>query len=246
MAKVFIGTSGFNYKHWGGGVFYPAELKQSEWLKYYSQSFDTVELNTTFYRLPQKSVFESWRKQTPDNFIFAVKGNRFITQQKKLKDPSEPIKKFFDSARGLGNKLGIVLWQLPPNFSANSERLREFCETLRRNSVAKNVQHAFEFRHESWFSEEIYGILRQFGYALCVADSPVWPLAEIVTADYVYIRFHGGHELYGSNYSNAELKNWAKKIEKWLAEDKDIYAYFNNDAYGYAVQNAKKIKALLC
>lgn len=245
MAKTYVGTSGFNYKHWAGGVFYPNGLPQSQWLDFYSQRLDTVELNTTFYRLPQKSVFEGWYEQVPGNFIFAVKGNRFITQQKKLKDPEEPVKKFFDNAIGLGDKLSIVLWQLPPNFSANPERLTKFCETLKKNAVATTVRHTFEFRHESWFLVDVYKILRDFGYALCIADSPVWPLVEEATTDYIYIRFHGGHELYGSNYSDAELKNWAKKIKKWLAEGKDVYAYFNNDAHGYAVQNAKKLKELL-
>lgn len=243
-AKVYIGTSGFNYKHWGDGVFYPSGLPQSKWLDFYAQYFDTVELNTTFYRLPQKSVFESWYNQAPNNFIFAVKGNRFITQQKKLKDPEGPVQNFFESASGLGDRLSVVLWQLPPNFSANTERLREFCETLRENPVAKTVRHTFEFRHESWFTEETYKILREYRYALCIADSPVWPLAEEVTADFVYLRFHGGHELYGSNYSDAELKNWVKKTKKWLTEDKDVYVYFNNDAYGYAPKNAKTLKHL--
>ena len=245
MSSIYIGTSGFNYKHWSDGVFYPKDIPQREWLEYYAHNFDTVELNVSFYRLPKESVFEGWYERTPEDFIFAIKGSRFITHVKKLKDCAAPIELFFNNAKGLKEKLGTVLWQLPPNFHVNAERLEEFCGLLRKNRVAKSTRQIFEFRHDSWFCEKICGVLRKHNSSLCIAHSRRWPYEEITTTDYVYIRFHGGEVLYGSNYSNEELKMWAPKIRRWLNEVGDVYAYFNNDACGYAVHNAKKLREFL-
>jgi len=245
MPEIYIGTSGFSYKHWSDGVFYPKDIPQRKWLEYYTEHFNTVELNVSFYRLPKGSVFEGWYKRTPENFIFVLKGSRFITHIKKLADCNDSIELFFSRAKGLKEKLGVVLWQLPPNFHANAERLQKFCELLEENKVAKDTKHVFEFRHESWFRDEIYGVLRKHNFSLCVAHSRCWPYEEVATAGFVYMRFHGGEVLYGSNYSDEELQDWAAKAKKWLSENRDIYAYFNNDAYGYAVYNAKKFRELL-
>jgi len=245
MPKTYVGTSGFSYKHWSDGIFYPKDIPQRKWLEYYTEYFNTVELNVSFYRLPKESVFEGWYRRTPENFIFVLKGSRFITHIKKLADCNDSIEFFFNSAKELKEKLGVVIWQLPPNFHVNAERLQKFCELLEENKVAKDTKHVFEFRHESWFRDEIYEVLRKHNFSLCVAHSRCWPYEEVATADFVYMRFHGGEVLYGSNYSDEELQGWAAKAKKWLSENRDIYAYFNNDAYGYAVYNAKKFRELL-
>ncbi len=243
--KVFIGTSGYNYKHWGGGVFYPENLPSTQWLNHYTAHFKTVELNVTFYRLPGRKTFAGWHRQTPAGFSFAIKGNRFITHLKKLKDSKDSLRIFFRNASALKEKLSVVLWQLPANFHLNLERLDEFSTLLTKNPLGKKVRQAFEFRHLSWFCPEVYSILRKHNFSLCLAHSSRWPMVEIAAADFVYLRFHGGAVLYGSNYSEKELKEWAVKAKGFLEEGKDIYAYFNNDTSGYAVKNAKRFRELL-
>lgn len=245
LAKVYVGTSGFTYAHWGGGVFYPADLAQTKWLEYYSQHFTTVEINASFYHLPKRTVFENWHRRTPKNFVFSVKGSRFITHVKKIRGTSEPLERFFAAVSGLSEKLQVVLWQLPPGLRANPEILKGFLELIRRHPVGRATRQAFEFRHESWFTEDIYAVLRSFGACLSIAHSRRFPCAEELTADFVYLRFHGGSALYASNYSRRELAVWAKKCKTWLKEGKDIYAYFNNDVGGYAVANAKTLTKLL-
>ncbi len=243
--KIYIGTSGYSYKHWWNGVFYPRETPQKHWLEYYAEHFNTVELNVTFYRLPKETVFQGWYKRTPKDFRFTVKGNRYITHIKRLKDCNEPLKLFLKNASGLKQKLALILWQFHPKMKADPERLTEFCTLLKMQKIASQIRHAFEFRHESWFCDEIYGILRNNNLALCIAHSPRWPLVESVTADFVYLRFHGGERLYGSNYSEKEMKEWAAKARGWLEEGKDVYAYFNNDAQGFAVKNALSLHQLI-
>lgn len=239
----YIGTSGYSYNHWWDGVFYPADVKPSRWLEYYAKYFNTVELNVSFYRLPKKETFEGWRKRTPENFKFVAKGSRFITHIKKLKDVEEPLEVFFKNAPGLKNKLEAVLWQLPPGLKVDIEKLKGFCESLEK---WKKIRQAFEFRHQSWFCERVYEVLRQHNFSLCVAHSGRWPPVEEVTADFVYFRFHGGGDvLYSSNYTEKELKNWAAKAKNYLKQEKDVFAYFNNDAHGYAVKNAMRLKELL-
>src|SRR3990167_5093092 len=245
MAQAYIGTSGLNYSHWSNGVFYPAGLPASKWLSFYANTFNSVELNVTFYRLAKKLTFEKCAKETGENFVFAIKGSRFITHVKKLNNIEDSVGLFFENAAGLGKKLKIVLWQFGANFKINSQRLMDFCDVLRRNKIAKNLSHAFEFRSESWFCDEVYEILKKHNFALCLAHSNAWPNAKIVTANYVYLRFHGGEILFTSNYSKKELGKWAEKIKKWLGEGKDVYAYFNNDALGYAPKNAKQLLKLI-
>jgi uncharacterized protein YecE (DUF72 family) len=243
--RIHIGTSGYSYAHWSDGVFYPPGVRQKRWLEYYAGRFDTVELNVTFYRLPAKIVFEGWYKRTPDNFTFSIKGSRFITHVKRLKDCREPLKLFFENASGLKKKLDIVLWQLHPKMKADPERLAAFCSLFDTSAIARRVRHAFEFRHESWFSEEILGLLRTYNHALCIAHSPRWPSVEAVTADFIYLRFHGGEQLYGSNYSSREMREWAAKCRGWLKEGRDTYAYFNNDAHGFAAKNALSLRSYI-
>lgn len=239
-SQIFIGTSGYSYQHWKK-VFYPEDLPSSRWLEYYAKHFKTVELNVTFYRLPQETAFKSWYRRTPDDFIFVLKGSRFISHIKKLKGVKQANKLFVQRANLLKEKLGMVLWQFPPSWKKDTKRLSEFLRILKPNKI----RQAFEFRNESWFCEEIYDLLKKYNFALVIADSPRYPLVEKVTADYVYIRFHGGKILYGSNYSKKELEVWAKKIKKWLKQGKDVYCYFNNDAYGYAIKNARTLANLI-
>ncbi|MDI6631314.1 MAG: DUF72 domain-containing protein [Thermoanaerobacteraceae bacterium] len=243
-AVAFIGTSGYSYPHWRG-CFYPEGLSSREWLSFYAGRFRTVELNVTFYRLPRKSTFEKWRRMTPPDFTFALKGSRLITHQKRLAAPEEPVALFFQHAVLLEEKLGAVLWQLPPGMQVERERLEEFCRILREHRAARNVRHAFEFRHRSCFNPEIYDVLRRYNFALCTADGPRWPCVEEVTADFVYYRFHGHERLYASCYPTEVLASWAEKMAAHLAAGRGVYAYFNNDAAGCAVANARELKELL-
>lgn len=239
MAKVYIGTSGWVYEDWWER-FYPPEVKPEGRLEYYSKHFDSVELNASFYHLPRRKTFEGWGKKTPDRFVFSAKISKYITQNLKLKNTESPTKLFLKESQGLGKKLGVILVQLPPNLHGNAERLENFLKTL-----PTTPRFAFEFRHESWLDEAIYELLRKFKAGWVIQDSVHWPAAEVVTSDFVYLRFHGPGALYSSNYPDSELKVWAEKIKGWLAQGLDVYAYFNNDVNAYAVRNALKLKELI-
>lgn len=243
MAEIYVGTSGFNYKHWKDGVFYPTGLAQSKWLEFYTRKFNSVELNVSFYRLPKLSTFEKWKSGVPVDFKFAVKGSRYITHIKRLNDVEESLKMFSERIAGLGNKASVVLWQFGANFKIDVLRLKVFCNLLNRDKVLRGIRHAFEFRSASWFTDSVYRELRKNNFSLVVADSKRWPKAEVLTADFVYLRFHGG-VLFTSNYPRKELESWADKVKSWIGE-RDLYAYFNNDALGYAPKNAITFKALL-
>lgn len=234
----YIGTSGFNYKHWMDN-FYPKDLTHKKWLNFYSGFFNTVELNTTFYKLPSEKVFSNWYHQTPQGFLFSVKASRYITHIKRLKEPKYSLEKFFNNVGVLREKLGIVLFQLPPNFLFKKDTFVGFLKKL----FLYKKRCAFEFRHESWFNEEVYFLLKKYNFSLVIADSPTFPAGEIITADYSYFRFHGGKILYGSEYSKDELKEWAEKIKK--INIKNAYIYFNNDFQGFAIKNAKSFEGFL-
>ena len=239
MAKIHIGTSGFSYSHWEDGVFYPPGLARAKQLEYYSQHFQTVELNNPFYHLPPAKTFTGWHQRTPKDFIFALKASRYITHIKKLKEGKEPWQRFINNAKELKGKLGPILFQLPPGWQADIKRLENFLKIL-----PSKYQYSFEFRHASWFAPAIYQLLKKHQVALCIAESPRWPCQEEITANFIYLRFHGAGSLYSSKYTDKELKNWAKKIKKWL-KNRDVYVYFNNDAYGYAIKNAQALKKLV-
>lgn len=242
-AKVYIGTSGYSYEHWADDVFYPKGLPKDKWLEFYVKYFKSTELNVTFYRLPLKVAFAGWDKRTPKDFAFAIKGSRFITHIKRLKDCQKPLELFFDRADPLKNKLSVVLWQLPPKFLAKPDRLINFIGQLKK---FKHIRHAFEFRDKSWFSGEVYEILRKSNMAICIADYPKFAKELPLTADFAYIRRHGGGtSLYAGCYSNAALKKDAAKIKKLLKDGIDVYIYFNNDAMGYAVKNAQTLQRFL-
>ncbi len=236
MPEIKIGCSGFNYGGWIGN-FYPHDLPQRKWLDYYCKVFNTVELNVTFYRLPLAGTFTKWHNETPRDFIFSIKGSRFITHIKRLKEPEEPLKIFFERALNLKEKLKVVLWQFSPNFKINTERLKLFLMHLKKYSV----RHTLEFRHESWITEEIFNLCKKHDVSLCMADWPEFIDDLPVTSDFVYIRRHGAGGSYATCYSKAELKKDAKRIKVYLKDKKDVFIYFNNDAFGYAPKNAKEL-----
>lgn len=233
MAELRVGTSGWHYRHWRD-IFYPSDLDTRDWLAFYARHFDTVEINNSFYRLPSREVFVSWREKAPPGFTFTVKANRFITHVKRLNDPRESLSRFFLNMEGLGDKLGPILFQLPPRWKANPARLQEFIGVL-----PPGYRYAFEFRDPSWFLPEIYRLLEDANCALCAASSPAFPEVRRATADFAFLRFHGGKILYGSKYSGEELADWASYARRLLQEGRDVYAYFNNDACGYALEDAR-------
>jgi len=248
MKKLFIGTSGWVYGHWQG-IFYPEDLPSKDKLKYFSQHFKTAEINYSFYHLPRPGTYQNWYLQTPEDFLFAVKASRFITHIKRLQGVKEAWDQFLENALNLKEKLGPILFQFPPFFKATSEnikRLKDFLKFIRENSCSnsyKFARYTIEFRHKSWCNEKIYNLLKKYNVAWVIADSPRYPKAEVVTADFVYIRLHGSKILFASKYTNEELRDLAKKIKGWL-KTFDVYCYFNNDAYGYAIENAKELLKL--
>jgi len=238
--KVYIGTSGWHYKHWLGS-FYPQDLPAKEMLRFYARHFDTVEVNNTFYHLPAPTTFDYWGDHSPTRFLFAVKGNRFITHMKKLKDPESSTAKFFLGAERLGNKLGPILFQLPPRWNVNIERLRNFLEVL-----PKQNRYVIEFRDESWMLEEVFEVLRQHNAAFCIHDLGDHQTPLEITADFTYLRFHGpGSAKYIGSYSRRNLQDWASKIVDWQKRLTAVYVYFNNDIGCAAVRNAIELKGLL-
>jgi len=234
-----IGTSGWHYKHWRG-VLYPEDLPAREWLKRYAEVFDTVELNNSFYRLPPVESFRSWKEATPPGFLFSVKASRFITHVKRLEDSEEALRLLLENAGGLEERLGPVLFQLPPSFQSNPSRLGRFL-----SSLPPGLRTAWEFRHPSWFAPPVYELLRERDAALCVADSPRFPGVREITASFSYVRLHGGRVLYSSEYTGEELAEWADWMGALLEEGLDLFVYFNNDARGYAVSNALALRELL-
>lgn len=239
---VRVGTSGWVYPHWRGR-FYPHDLKPESWLTFYASHFDTVEVNNSFYRLPKREIFERWLSQTPEGFLFSVKGSRFITHMKKLVGVDDSLKRFFDAVDGLGEKLRVVLWQLPPNLKADAERLNAFLRKL-----PKHCSHSFEFRHPSWWQDkEVWKTLERNNISFCIPIAPPFPkdLANLVTSTEVYLRFHGWNGIYEGFFPNEELAWWAERVKEWQMQGLTVFAYFNNDINAFAVQNAQMLKQLL-
>jgi len=235
-----VGCSGWNYRHWRDLV-YPAGLPARRWLEHYATLFDTVEVNATFYRLPTRKAVAGWAAQTPDGFVFAVKASRYLTHVRRLRDIGAGASRFFDCIEPLteSGKLGPVLWQLPENFHRDDERLAAAL------AGAPPGRHAFEFRHASWFAEPVYELLREAGAALVVGDHPSRPFQTLeLTADWTYLRFHHGSRGRGGNYSARELAAWAERVRDWRRRI-DVWAYFNNDWEGFAVQNALDLRGLV-
>ena len=239
MTEYYIGTSGWHYEHWRG-LFYPEKLSKPKWLEFYAQHFNTVELNNSFYHLPSEKAFINWRQSSSRGFVFAVKVSRFITHIKRLKNVEEPLQNFLSRADLLQDKLGPLLYQLPPGMKRNDETLESFLSILPRQ-----CRHVFEFRHESWLDDRVFDILKRYNAGLCIFDMPDLTCPVVATADFGYVRFHGSTGLYWSCYSDEELSKWAKKIAEMGEKLKAVYIYFNNDAGAYAIQNAKSLTQLL-
>jgi uncharacterized protein YecE (DUF72 family) len=240
MPEVRIGCSGFSYGHWRG-VFYPDRLAQSKWFAYYCETFSTVELNVTFYRLPQEKTFLMWHRATPDDFVFALKGSRFITHVKRLIDPEESLRLFFERATALREKLAVVLWQFPPAFKVDTGRLKKFLRALRRYPA----RYTLEFRHPSWMTDEVIDLAARDRVSLCMAEWPEFLDNLPVTSDFVYMRRHGLGGDYATDYSAEALRKDARRIQGYMDAGKDVYLYFNNDAHGYAPKNARELMAML-
>jgi len=238
-AGIAIGTSGWHYAHWSG-PFYPEDLPKARYLDYYAQHFATVELNNTFYRLPPPEQFAAWRDSVPTGFVFAVKANRYITHMKRLKDPETSLKRFLDAVAALAPKLGPILFQLPPRWRLNEERLQAFLAAL-----PSGFRYAFEFRDESWFAEPVYQALERHNVAFCLYDLAGRHSPTRVTADMVYLRLHGPGAAYQGSYDGRALAGWARRIRRWRSEGRSVYCYFDNDEKGYAVRDALRLKAML-
>ncbi len=240
MSEIMVGCSGFNYFSWKGR-FYPEDLPQKKWLQYYSSVFNSVELNVTFYRLPSKSTFKRWYRETPDNFSFVLKGSRLITHLRKLNEVEEPLQAFFENALFLGEKLKVTLWQFSRGFGLDIKKLEDFLKLL---STYK-VRAAFEFRNESWIKEEVFQVISGYGFTLCMADWPSFLDELPVRSEYVYIRRHGHQGSYSTCYTEEEIMRDAKRIKGYAEEGKDVYIFFNNDAYAYATLNARQLMDIL-
>jgi uncharacterized protein YecE (DUF72 family) len=237
---IRIGTSGYHYKHWIGR-YYPAGIKPAKMLEHYLRDFDSVELNNTFYRLPDESTFDAWRDSTPDDFLFAVKGSRFITHMIKLKDAQRGLTNFLPRAERLREKLGPILWQLPPGWKVNLERLEEFLSLLPREH-----RYAFELRNPTWMTDDVYELLRKYDAAFCIYELTGFQSPIELTANWTYIRLHGPTQFkYQGSYSDAQLEAWAKRIRTWSRKLDAIYVYFDNDDRAYAVDNALTLKKMV-
>jgi uncharacterized protein YecE (DUF72 family) len=238
-AKVHIGTSGWHYRHWVG-TFYPAGLPSSRMFAFYQKIFDTVELNNSFYRLPTPEAFATWRDSAPPAFCFAVKGSRFLTHNKKLKEPEQALQNLLPRAEILGDKLGPILFQLPPKWKVNVQRLEEFLQAL-----PPHHRYAFEFREPTWNTPAVYEVLRRYNAAYCIHELAGFHTDLVLTADFTYVRLHGPGGKYQGCYADEKLREWADRIALWSRNLKGIYIYFDNDDSGYAPRNALELKHLV-
>ena len=236
--EIRIGCSGWNYRHWREPVYEGAP--PSRWLELYAQRFDTVEVNATFYRLPTRKAVAGWIARTPDHFMFAVKASRYLTHIKRLRDLGPGLERFLDRIEPLldSPKLGPLLWQLPPTFRRDDDRLAEALARL------PGLRHAIEFRHASWFTDDVYALLRRHAVALVIGDAPNRPFqTHELTADWTFVRFHHGSRGRRGNYSERELRQWADRIRRWPVDG--AFLYFNNDWEAFAVRNAERLRKLL-
>lgn len=239
IGRCHIGTSGWHYKHWVG-TFYPKGTKDAEQLGYYVRDFKSVELNNSFYRLPSVRTFESWKKSVPEDFVFALKASRYLTHLKKLILDKKAIDQFLQHADHLAEKLGPILFQLPPNWKVNVARLESFLDYL-----PKSCRYTFEFRDHSWYTHEVFELLRKYKIAFCIYELAGHRSPLALTANFVYVRLHGPGDKYQGSYTAPVLKEWAEKCQRWQKEGKDVYFYFDNDERGYAAENAKKLIAIM-
>ena len=234
-----IGCSGWEYKHWRGD-FYPASLVRARWFEQYARIFDTVEINNTFYRLPERPTFSAWAARAPRGFLYSVKASRFLTHMKKLKDPEEPLIRLFSRMEPLGKHLGPVLYQLPPGWKLDRERLEHFLQVL-----PDGFRHVLEFRDPTWYSDDVLRMLERYGVALCLHDMPGSATGQERVGPFVYARFHGANGHYNGSYSDTRLRSWASWLLAQQDAGADVYVYFNNDVGGHAPRNALTLRRLM-
>lgn len=239
MQTFHIGCSGWNYKDWRG-PFYPEDMAVKNWFAFYAQTFDTVEINNSFYRLPKPEVFEKWRDQAPNGFCYAVKASRYLTHQKRLTEPEEPLQRILGNARHLKPHLGPVLYQLPPRWKVNLERLGHFVALL-----PKDISHVIEFRDESWHVPEVLALLDAHGIGFCTHDMPGMKVPRWASGKTVYVRFHGGTSKYRGRYTDAVLQGWADWMIEQAEQRRSVWAYFNNDYDADAVQDALTLRSMV-
>jgi uncharacterized protein YecE (DUF72 family) len=237
--RIRIGCSGWVYKHWRG-ILYPEGLAQTRWFDRYAEEFDTVEINNSFYRLPPPATFEKWRKQAPPGFYYAVKANRYLTQAKKLNECEEPLERMMSSVRSLGDRLGPMLYQLPPKMKINLERLESFLRIL-----PTDVTSVFEFRNRSWYMPETYALLDRYGASICVHDMPGSASERIAVGPIAYVRFHGGEGKYWGRYSDEGLLGWTDWILDQSRQGRSGWCYFNNDIHGHAIHDARALQSMV-
>lgn len=235
MKSIHIGTSGWNYRHWKG-PFYPPDLPSGNWFEYYMSQFDTVEINNTFYQLPEENTFKNWRDETPDHFIFSVKASRYITHIKRLKDGKQPVETFLGRVKNLGNKTGPILFQLPPRWNCNLDRLNTFIDALPRE-----FRYVFEFRDSDWWNDQVFELLSEHKAAFCIFDLAGTLSPKKVTTDFVYVRLHGPYGPYKGQYDAKSLSGWRGAFSTWQRQGKKIYCYFDNDEKGYAPRDALRL-----
>ncbi len=237
--ELRIGTSGWQYKHWRER-YYPASLATQKWLSFYTKDFDSVEINNSFYRLPSEQAADRWRLGTPADFRFSVKGSRYITHRKKLMDPESALTRFMPIADRLGPKLGPILFQLPPHWRCDIERLNRFLHAL-----PSGHRFSFELRDPTWHTLDVYRALRRHNAAFCLFELAGFQTPVELTADFVYVRLHGPGGKYQGDYSHTVLESWARRLERWSPRLVAAYVYFDNDAAAYAVKNAKELTRLV-
>jgi len=237
--EIHIGCSGWTYRHWRD-LFYPDKLAQKNWFAHYAETFGTVELNTSFYRLPKPETFETWRDQAPPGFRYAVKAPRFITHMKKLKECAEPVQEFLGRARKLGEAIGPILYQLPPRWACNIERLEEFIALL-----PTDLAHVFEFRETSWITQEVLALLDARRVSFCVHDMTGSATPRWASGPVAYVRFHGGAGKYWGRYSDEALLSWTDWIVEQARQGRDVWCYFNNDIDAHAIHDALTLRAMV-
>ena len=235
--SIRIGCSGWSYPHWRKR-FYPEKLPAREHFAFYAQHFNTVELNNSFYRQPPLERFEAWREQAPPSFLFAVKGSRYVTHIKRLAVEQKSVEMVVDAARGLGEKLGPILFQLQANFHLDLERLERFAGML-----PTDVRFTLEFRHDSWLVPAVFELLRSHRIALCIPDHPKMPKSLEITSDFTYIRMHLPPN--GLGYGKRALQPWGERVLDWQRGGLDVFVYFNNDMEGHAIRDAQTLTALV-
>lgn len=243
LIRFHVGTSGWSYKHWSG-VFYPEDISSDQYLEYYTTKFDCVEINSSFYHLPKGTTVAGWVRRTPHSFMFCPKISRYITHSLKFENIEDPLKRFLNVFQELKKQMGPVLIQLPPGLTFNKSKVKTALGVL--GEQCADCRFAIEVRHPSWITGVFFDLLSQYSMAYVIADSGNrYPDHEAVTADFVYLRFHGHEQLYASDYCESDLHAYAEKITEWLEDHKEVWVFFNNDFYGYAVKNAEMLSTIL-